>query len=280
MSTGSRSAGLQSDRTTTDNSVLYGIEAGVATITLNRPAQLNAITPEMGSRYNEALLRAERSSDVGAIVVTGAGRGFCSGADMAILRSVGAGDLERASAADGIRPELPTELSKPVIAAVNGAAVGVGFAMMVFADVRIVADEAVLMANFARLGLPAEYAMSWVLPRLLGRGRAADLLMTGRGITGVEAGSYGLAERVSPQDEVLATALEIARSVVDNCAPSAVATIKGQLLRDGTGSLQQALDTSASLMREAFAGAAFTAAMDERRLDARAVGRRYNEGAR
>ncbi|MDQ7903740.1 enoyl-CoA hydratase-related protein [Phytohabitans sp. ZYX-F-186] len=230
--------------------IRYEVAEGVATVTLNRPDRFNAFTPEMGAAYNEALGRADRDPDVRAVVVTGAGRGFCGGADLAFLAEVDEGTAQ--DVPEGIRPRLAMEIRKPVVAAVNGSAAGVGFALILFADVRFVAAEAKLTTTFSRLGLAAEYGSAWLLPRLVGLGNAADVLLSGRALTGEEAYRIGLAQRVLPAADVLPAALEYAREIAAYCAPRALETIKGQLRADLERPLDAALDAAAALMHASF----------------------------
>jgi enoyl-CoA hydratase/carnithine racemase len=197
----------------------------VLVLTLNRPARLNAWTRELEERYFSLLGDADRDPATRAIVVTGAGRGFCAGGDIEDLRD------------EGIGPEHPTmffplSVRKPLIAAVNGACAGVGLVQALYCDVRFAAADAKLTTSFARRGLPAEYGIAWLLPRLIGTGRANDLLLSGRVVTGEEAGQIGLVEYVTSREQVLEHAVAYAREIATLCSPFAVAEIKQQL-RDG-----------------------------------------------
>lgn len=234
------------------STVLYEVVDNVAVLTLNRPARLNALTAEMGSRYNSGLMRADADPDVRVVVVTGAGRGFCAGAELDVVDAIGSGDQSAATPNDGLKPELAMSVRKPVIAAVNGSAAGAGMALLAYADVRFVAAEAKLTANFSQLGLAAEYGLSWTLSRLVGWGGATDLLLSGRRITGVEAGAMGLAQRVSPAADVLTTALEYARQISLSCAPLALATIKAQIVADLERPHAAAHESAAKLMARSF----------------------------
>ena len=196
--------------------VSYAVADGVATVTLNRPHRLNAWTGRMHEEYRWALARAEDDPEVRAIVVTGAGRGFCAGADATALDGhVAAGAYDsgvRAPLAEpgyGVRPEFDHAfafhfgMATPVIAAVNGPAAGVGLVLACFADLRFAALDAKLTTSSGRLGLPAEYGLSWVLPRLVGVGHATDLLLSSRVVLGEEAERMGLVNRAVPGDELL-----------------------------------------------------------------------------
>jgi enoyl-CoA hydratase/carnithine racemase len=214
-----------SDRPDEEPVVLSERRDGVLILTLNRPARLNAWTRELEERYFGLLAGADRDPATRAIVVTGAGRGFCAGGDIDDLRD------------EGIGPEHPTmffplSVLKPLIAAINGACAGVGLVQALYCDVRFAATDAKLTTSFARRGLPAEYGVAWLLPRLVGTGRANDLLLTGRVVTGEEAGQIGLVEFVTSRAQVLDEAVRYAGEIATHCSPSAVAEIKQQL-RDG-----------------------------------------------
>lgn len=228
---------------------------GVAVVTLDRPERLNAWTARMEKEYRWALVSSDADPAVRVIVVTGAGRGFCAGADFRALDViVERGDYHGAPPeATELDVELPTGdfghphsyplgLSKPVIAAVNGPAAGVGFVLMCFADMRFAAAGAKLTTSFGRLGLPAEHAVSWVLPRLIGPARAADLLFSSRVVLAEEAAAMGLVNRVFPADELLPFVLDYARTMAAEISPSSLREMKRQLWSD----LNRGLDAAAS----------------------------------
>jgi len=205
--------------------VRYETADGVATITLDRPEQLNRWTPLMAVDLTAALDRAETDDDVGAIVLTGSGRAFCAGLDLAEAPSFDAAE----------RPEpttLPWHLSKPVIAAVNGHAIGVGATLALTADVRYIAAEAKVQFPFVRLGLVSELGSHALLPRIVGLEAAADLLLSGRMILGDEARELRLASRCLPAAEVVDAATAWARDVAASTNRAAVASSKRLLLRD------------------------------------------------
>src|SRR4051794_23867159 len=161
---------------------------GVALLTLNRPDQLNAWGHNMAAQFFDALDAAMLDEDVRVVVVTGAGKGFCAGASMNALNSIRANPSAGAGAATGQRTFIDIALApKPVVAAINGAVAGVGLVLALFCDVRFTTPAAKFTTAFARRGLIAEYGISWILPRLVGMTRAADLLLSGRVITGDEA---------------------------------------------------------------------------------------------
>jgi enoyl-CoA hydratase/carnithine racemase len=237
--------------TPTSDLVRYEVSDGIALITLNRPDRLNALLPGMGDIYADLLHRADADPQVRAIVVTGAGRGFCSGADLAVL-------AEGRDALDGYLDgqhvdTLPTaalRIGTPVATAINGPCAGIGFVLGLCADARFAHPSATLSTSFSRLGLIAEYGVAWVLTRLAGLATATDLLLTGRTLTAAEAFDLGLVNAVN--DDVVAAAMSWARAVADNCSPAAMAVIKRQLLAVDTQDLSAAVDTSLAEMRAAF----------------------------
>lgn len=234
---------------------------GVAVVTLNRPDRLNAWTNRMATEYRWALEQADADPEARVIVVTGAGRGFCAGADyQALDRIAEAGDyhggVEPAPRPAAERPEFdhehtfPLGLSKPVIAAVNGPAAGVGFVLMCFCDIRFAAAGVKLTTSFGRLGLPAEHGVSWILPRLIGPARAADLLFSARVVMSEEAADIGLVNRVLPPDELMPFTLDYARTMAAEMAPSSLRVMKQQLYRDLAGDLDTAARASVDRMQE------------------------------
>lgn len=176
--------------------VLSEDDGGVRILTFNRPERLNAWTAEMGRRYFDLLEEADRDPSVRAIVVTGAGKGFCAGADFADLTAIQSG--EYADEQDPRPNTFPTTLRTPVVAAVNGACAGLGMVHALVCDVVVTADDAKWTTAFSRRGLVAEYGLGWILPRLAGQARAMDLLLSGRVFTGAEACAMGLAVRAVP----------------------------------------------------------------------------------
>lgn len=240
----------------TSKQLLTERRGAVLVITFNRPDRLNAWNNAMEDQYFDALEAAESAPEVRAIVVTGAGRGFCSGADM--------GDLAAASDAaddeiDRPRPRhLPVTVRKPVIAAVNGAAAGLGFVQALFCDIRFASPDALFITAFVRRGLVAEYGVSWLLPRLVGHGRAADLLLSGRRVVGEEAARIGLVDHLVPADELLDRAVAYAAELAIACSPWSMATIKAQLALDAERSFADSVGHADTLMRASFQGADLT----------------------
>jgi enoyl-CoA hydratase/carnithine racemase len=208
----------------------------VLTITLNRPERLNAWTPQMGSELIAAFDAADADDDVRAIIVTGSGRGFCAGAD---LQGGGATFdwRERQSGAGvprdgGGRFTLRVfDCTKPVIAAINGPAVGVGATMTLPMDVRLAADDARIGFVFARRGIVPEACSSWFLPRAVGISRAMEWVATGRVFSAQEALAGGLVRSLHPKDELLDAARAIAQEITENAAPVSVALARRMMWR-------------------------------------------------
>lgn len=217
--------------------ILYDVAEGVLTITLNRPEKLNAFTPTMRTEMIDALDRADADDDVRAIIVTGAGRGFCAGADL----SAG-GDTFNADARedrdDGLNRDgggLLTlrifECNKPIIAAINGAAVGVGVTMTLPMDIRLAADVARFGFVFARRGIVPEACSSYFLPRVVGISQALEWTYSGRVFDASEALAGGLVRSVHPKDQLLATARAIAEGIAAETSAVSVAMIRQMMWR-------------------------------------------------
>ncbi|HET9163378.1 MAG TPA: enoyl-CoA hydratase-related protein [Solirubrobacterales bacterium] len=230
--------------------VLYEVSEGVALVTLNRPDSLNAWTPELGRAYLDRLQEADADPGVRAIVVTGAGRGFCAGADFAYLQEV---ERSGSAAEPDPRPQsLPRSLRKPVIAAINGPCAGLGFVMAMMCDIRFAARGAKLTTAFARRGLIAEYGLSWVLPRVAGASAALDLLLSGRTLLAEEAQRLGVIDRVSEEGEAGEEAHAYAAELARLSSPASMAAIKRQLYADQERSLDQATNDAAEQMERSF----------------------------
>jgi len=214
--------------------ILLEVTDGVALVTLNRPERLNAYTPVMGRELAEAFAACDEDDAVRAIVVTGAGRGFCAGADLAR----GGESFDRTAAAEyqDVAPDrpwqkprraiAPWDVRKPIIAAINGAAVGVGATLPMQWDIRLAGESARIGFVFVRRGVVPEALSTWTLPRLVGMARAAELLMTGRIVSAREALEYGIVSRVVPDAELLPTALALAAEIARDTAPVSVAITK------------------------------------------------------
>jgi enoyl-CoA hydratase/carnithine racemase len=233
--------------------VLKEVQDGVALLTLNRPDRLNAWTSEMEELYFDALEECAGSTQVRAIVVTGAGRGFSAGADMQHLQSLGEDGPSDDEVARERRPQsLPLSIPKPIIAAINGPCAGIGLVQALMCDVRLAAEGAKLTTAFARRGLVAEHGISWMLPRLIGPSRALDLLMSARVVLADEAFGLGLVNRVLAPEALLESALTYARELSANCSPASMATIKRQVYGDLERGLVEATAAADRLMVESF----------------------------
>src|SRR5579863_5649682 len=235
----------------------------------------------MNTEYRSLLARAAADPTVRVIVVTGAGRGFCAGADTRALE----GHVERgaydpgtgsgiAAPGFGVRPEFDAEFAyqfaipKPIIAAVNGPAAGVGFALACYCDLRFAAAGAKLTASHGRLGLPAEFGLSWLLPRLLGLTRAADVLLSSRVLLAEEAFEMGLVNRVLPPDGLMDAVADYARSLATEVSPASLAATKLQLYTDLHRDAATAVEDAEARLRAMMTGADFAegvAALAERR---------------
>ncbi|MDQ3934929.1 MAG: enoyl-CoA hydratase [Actinomycetota bacterium] len=227
------------------------VDEGVAVLTLNRPDRLNAWTGEMQRAYFDLLGDCAAREDVRAIVVTGAGRGFCAGADMQSLQEIGSDGLEAAASRQDTRPQaFPLSVPKPVIAAINGPCAGIGLVQALMCDIRFAAEDAKLTTAFARRGLVAEHGISWILPRLVGPAHALDLLLSGRVVLGDEAERLGLVNRALPGERLLDETLAYARDLAVSCAPSSMAAMKRQVYADLDRGLTDAVGEANGLMVE------------------------------
>jgi len=213
--------------------IRYETADRVATITLDRPDRLNAFTPTMRDELIDAFDRADADDEVRAVVVTGAGRAFCAGADLAAGGSTFDRTGEEETWRDGggqVSLRIFRSL-KPVIAAINGHAVGVGITMTLPMDVRLVADGAKIGFVFARRGIVPEACSSWFLPRVVGISQALEWVATGRLFSAQEALAGGLVRSVHAHDELLPAAYALAREIADECAPVSVALARQMLWR-------------------------------------------------
>ncbi|MGD2133006.1 MAG: enoyl-CoA hydratase [Maricaulaceae bacterium] len=247
--------------------ILYAVEDGVATITLNRPDRLNAWRAEMDADVRAALKEASADDAVRVIVLTGAGRGFCAGADMAALQAIG-GDPK-------VRPEPPAPfdpnsradfqkqysyfpaVSKPIIGAINGPCAGLGFVLALYTDIRFASDAAVFTTAFSRRGLIAEHGVSWLLPRLIGFSNAADLLYSARKVDAAEAKDLGLVGKMFPaatfMDEVMAYARMLAREV----SPRSLKEMKREIWNAQFQDLGEAIEAANADMAASFSSEDF-----------------------
>src|ERR1700756_4979836 len=224
---------------------LYHVAGRVATITLNRPDKLNAWTGVMESEVRAAIEEAEKDENVRVIVLTGAGRGFCAGADMSLLNAVAVKGLDEARRAQAVEPVSGSRegaradfrkkysyfpsITKPVIAGINGPVVGLGLVITLYCDLRFASDGARFGTAFAQRGLIAEYGMAWMLPRLVGHANALDLLFTARMIDAAEALRMGLVNQIYPQEAFRESVQKYAMNLASNVSPRSLRIIKRQV---------------------------------------------------
>ena len=249
--------------------ILYEVKDRVATVTLNRPDKLNAWTAVMGREVRRAMDEAARDETVRVIVLTGAGRGFCAGADMQLLSGiVGAGGQDvrepAANAGDAtIRPDFRGPyayfpmIPKPIIAALNGATAGLGLVVSLYCDLRVAADGAVFTTAFSRRGLIAEHGVSWMLPRLVGLQHALDLLLSARKFTAAEALAMGLVAQVRPAATLQEDVRVYARELADLVSPRSLRVMKRQIWEAQFQSLAEATAIGDEEMRRSFAAEDF-----------------------
>jgi enoyl-CoA hydratase/carnithine racemase len=254
--------------------ILYDVKDRIATITLHRPDKLNAWTEVMGVEVRRAMGEAALDEAVRVIILTGAGRGFCAGADMGLLSNIaGAGSAGGESARPAPRGAAPSEgstrldfqgpfayfpsIPKPVIAAINGAAAGLGLVIALYCDLRLAGDAAVFTTAFSRRGLIAEHGVSFMLPKLIGLHNALDLLLSARKIDAPEALRMGLVSQVLPQAELMEGARAYARELADLVSPRSMAVMKRQIWEAQFQTLAEATDVAAEEMRRSFATADF-----------------------
>ena len=238
----------------------YQVADRIATITLNRPDKLNAWTVQMEQEVRAAMEEAERDDMVRVIVLTGAGRGFCAGADMSLLGSIAAKGIDAArraqatQSAGGISEAAREDfqkkysyfpaLSKPVIAAINGPAAGLGLVIAMYCDLRFASDAARFSTAFARRGLIAEYGMAWMLPRLVGHANALDLLFSARMIDATEAFRMGLANQIYPQETFHEMVRGYAAELASNVSPRSLRVMKRQVYDAMFQTLAEAFENS------------------------------------
>jgi enoyl-CoA hydratase/carnithine racemase len=248
--------------------IRYEVADPVATITLNRPAVLNAWTDRMGFEVRHAVSQAESDPRVVGIVITGAGRGFCAGADMTRLSAISAGDLSSQAPTSGLDsdpgdPAFGDDLHlgtytylmsvpKPVIAAINGPVAGMGVPIVLACDLRFMAEDAVFMTAFAQRGLVAEWGTSWMLPRLAGPAVALDLLFSSRKISGTEAAAMRVVNAALPQAEVLPHAQQYVRDLAATSSPASMAIMKRQVYQQMHAGMLAAEREARALMIESF----------------------------
>jgi len=246
----------------TNQETVYDVADRVATITLNRPDKLNAWTATMDQEVRAAMYEAERDPNVRVVVLTGAGRGFCAGADMSLLGTIAKEGLEGYRGPESflrntgngerqdVRPDFQKKYSyfpsiqKPVIAAVNGPAVGLGFILTLYCDLRFASDTARFGTAFAKRGLIAEYGLAWMLPRLIGPASALDMLFSARLVDAQEAVRMRLVNQVFPQDSFLENVYAYAKELASSVSPRSMGIIKTQVYNAMFQTLSEAFEAS------------------------------------
>jgi enoyl-CoA hydratase/carnithine racemase len=253
--------------------ILYEAKDRIATITLNRPDRLNAYTDRMAQSIRMAVADAAKDQNVRVILLTGAGRGFCAGADMDVLQGIqpegerrpsqAAGDVGDAFQS-GLGPNLESDFAdmrrfsyfmrtkKPIIAAINGPVAGIGLVLALYADMRFISEKAVLTTSFAQRGLIAEHGISWLLPRLIGPAHALDLLLSARKISPVEAEKMGLVNKVFAQESFVENVLAYAHLLADTVSPRSMAVMKAQVWKSYFQTFGEALEIADAEMPPSF----------------------------
>lgn len=252
--------------------IKYETDGAAAVITLNRPEKLNALTPLMMAEMRHALAEAEKNADIAGMVLTGAGRGFCSGADMNSLDAQATAGKRDTGEGPGLSADLNASpgdpdmgldyqiaftylmsIRKPIIAAVNGPCAGLGMSIALLCDLRFMAESAKFITSFSQRGLIAEHGQSWILPRIVGPSRALDLFWSSRRVGATEAIEMGLANRVFPDDELVDGAKAYLHELAQTAAPLSLMTMKQQVYRHLDMSLGDAMNETTRLMDEAIA---------------------------
>ena len=253
---------------TTYNDFLFEVKDRIGIITINKPDRMNAMTYAMSDELKRVVNEAVNHPDTRVIIITGAGRAFCAGADMGLLQdqagggtggSEDAGKLKTQAAlsADFI-PDVSEHFKesygyfiqarKPFIAAINGSVAGLGLALTLYCDLRFIASEAKLSTAFSQRGLIAEHGLSWMLPKLVGHAKALDLLLSARKFSAQEAEELGLVNKVFPQKTFMADVMTYARHLADTVSPRSMAIIKAQVWKSFFQSFNDALALADSEM--------------------------------
>ena len=242
---------------------LYDVEDGIATVSLHRPHRMNAWTGRMHTEYRHCIEAANIDTEVRAIIVTGSGKGFCVGGDSQALQ----GHVQKGGYDPGTSETLPTPgygiasefdesfayhfgLQKPVIAAINGPAAGVGLALACFADIRFAARGIKMTTAHGKLNLPAEYGLSWLLPRLVGLGKANDLLLTSRIFMSEEAEEMGLVNKVFDAEELMVKTYEYVSNMIKTISPDSLRQTRWQIYRDLHQDVGASVSDSEMLIRK------------------------------
>ena len=233
--------------------VLSEVSDGLGLVTLNRPDKLNAWTPAMRLAYFDVLERFARDPAVRAILVRGAGRGFCAGADLGLIRAPDA-ESEALRAADKREYWFPLSIGKPIVAAIHGPCLGIGLQQAMFCDIRFATPDAKIGAPYVRRGIVGEMGITWMLSRLVGVGVANDIMLSGRTLSGSEAAAIGLVNRVIEGEAMFEAALAYARDLAANCSPLAMRTVKMQLYCDLMDGFTPSFARSERLLDEVLRG--------------------------
>lgn len=253
--------------------ILYDVKDGIALITLNRPDKLNAWTAAMQASVKRAVVDAANDDNVRVIVVTGAGRGFCAGADMGNLQQIrpekwddrelaradGSIDVPRSNLGPDVSEHYTgrfgylMSIGKPVIAAINGPCAGIGLVFTLYCDIRFAALDAKFTTSFSQRGLIAEHGISWLLPRLIGTAHALDLLLSARKISAEEAVRIGLVNRVFPQENFASNVLGYATHLATTVSPRSMAVMKAQVWKSLFQDLTDAIAVGDAEMQKSFA---------------------------
>jgi len=248
----------------------YQLEQHVLTITLNRPDRLNALTRELEDELFHAMRTADEDEEVRVVILTGAGKGFCAGADLEALGWISELDWSQVNTEDLRQKLMPSRrlaqgsadfqrtysyfpaVRKPIIAAINGVAVGLGFVLPLYCDLRIAADTARFGTAFAQRGLIAEHGVSWMLPRLIGMGNATDLLYSARLVQADEALRMGLVNRIVSAGDLMSEVRAYAEHLANNVSPRSLRIMKQQLYEDQFQTLAESIDRANDAMIPSF----------------------------
>lgn len=253
--------------------ILYEVNDHVATLTLHRPDKLNAWTRQMEQEVQAALQSAAADGAVRAVVLTGSGKGFCAGADMSLLSALTTSKGTDGAGSEIRSPEMGadlggsgmfrrkhawiTEIPKPVIAAIHGPAVGLGFVIPLYCDFRFASESARFSTIFAKRGLVAEYGLAWILPRIVGIAPALDMLMTARMVDATEALRIGLVNRVLPEEGFLPAVQAFAHEIATGVSPRSIGIMKKQVYAAQMQSFEEAYDMSVEEMAKGFSSEDF-----------------------
>jgi enoyl-CoA hydratase/carnithine racemase len=248
--------------------VLYSVESGVATVTLNRPDRLNAWCASLDTGVRDAMRAASDDNAVRVIVLTGAGRGFCAGADMNVLQGIQDGGADARpgppeawdpAAREDFRKQYSwfPAVPKPIIGAINGPCAGLGMVIALYTDIRYASDAAVFSTAFSRRGLIAEHGISWLLPRLIGIANAADLLFSARRVDAAEAKALGLVSRVIAHADFSAEVTAYARMLATEVSPRSLREMKREIWNAQFQGLGDAIEAANADMAGSFASEDF-----------------------